>query len=139
MSYFAVIREAGPTWTAGQGIAGQPAVGDHSAFMDELATRGSVLSGAPLAGPAHGHLRGRRGVVGLLRRAAGFHHLARRGSQIPHVRALPRGPRDDSNGPHPPRVRGSTSRGALPVLASQGRGAGRQASFLTGSDHPPAP
>jgi uncharacterized protein YciI len=50
VSYFAVIREAGPGWTDGQGIAGQPAFGDHVAFMNGLAEEGFLLFGGPLAG-----------------------------------------------------------------------------------------
>jgi uncharacterized protein YciI len=56
MSYFAVIREAGPCWADG-GIAEQPAVGEHAAFMDALAVRGFVLFAGPLAGTEHGRLR----------------------------------------------------------------------------------
>jgi hypothetical protein len=33
MSYFVVIREAGAAWAAG-GITEQPAVGDHTTFMN---------------------------------------------------------------------------------------------------------
>jgi len=57
MSYFAVIREAGPAWTNGKGISGQPAVIDHTAFMNALADEGFVLFGGPLAGSEHGRLR----------------------------------------------------------------------------------
>jgi uncharacterized protein YciI len=57
MSYFTVIREAGPSWTDGKGITGQPAVGDHAAFMNALADEGFVLFGGPLAGSEHGRLR----------------------------------------------------------------------------------
>jgi uncharacterized protein YciI len=57
MSYFAVIREAGPAWTDGKGISDQPAVGDHAAFMNVLADQGFVLFGGPLAGSEHGRLR----------------------------------------------------------------------------------
>ena len=49
MSYFAVIREAGPAWAAG-GISEQPAVADHAAFMNALADEGFVLFAGPLAG-----------------------------------------------------------------------------------------
>jgi uncharacterized protein YciI len=56
VSYFAVIREAGPAWTAG-GITEQPALGDHSAFMNTLADEDFVLFGGPLAGTEHGRLR----------------------------------------------------------------------------------
>ena len=57
MSYFAVIREAGHAWTDGQGIAGQPGVGDHAAFMNALAEEGFLLFGGPLAGSEEGRLR----------------------------------------------------------------------------------
>jgi uncharacterized protein YciI len=57
MSYFAVIREAGPAWTDGEGIAAQPAVSDHAAFMNALADEGFVLFGGPLAGSEHGRIR----------------------------------------------------------------------------------
>jgi uncharacterized protein YciI len=56
MSYFAVIREAGPGWTDG-GIAGQPAVNDHAGFMNALADEGFVLFAGPLAGTESGRLR----------------------------------------------------------------------------------
>ena len=36
MSYFAVIRDAGPAWAA-RGIFEQPAVNNHAAFMNALA------------------------------------------------------------------------------------------------------
>jgi uncharacterized protein YciI len=57
MSYFAVIREAGPAWTDGKGISEQPAVSDHAAFMNALAEQGFVLFGGPLAGSEHGRFR----------------------------------------------------------------------------------
>lgn len=56
MSYFAVIREAGPSWTGG-GVAHQPAMRGHAAFMDALADEGFVLFAGPLAGTEHGDLR----------------------------------------------------------------------------------
>jgi uncharacterized protein YciI len=56
VSLFAVIREAGPAWTAG-GIAEQPAVSDHAAFMNALAEEGFVLFGGPLAGSEDGRVR----------------------------------------------------------------------------------
>ena len=56
MSYFAVIREAGPAWAAG-GIFEQPAVNDHAAFMNALADEGFVLFGGPLAGSEDGRVR----------------------------------------------------------------------------------
>jgi len=57
MSLFAVIRQAGPAWTDGQGIAEQPAVGEHAAFMNALAEEEFVLFGGPLAGSEHGRVR----------------------------------------------------------------------------------
>ena len=57
MSYFAVVREAGPAWTDGEGIAGQPALTEHTAFMDTLADEGFVVFGGPLAGTERGRLR----------------------------------------------------------------------------------
>jgi uncharacterized protein YciI len=57
VSYFTVIREAGPSWTEGKGIAEQPAMSDHAAFMQTLADEGFVLFGGPLAGSEHGRLR----------------------------------------------------------------------------------
>jgi uncharacterized protein YciI len=49
MSHYAVIREAGPAWTHG-GIADQPDVAGHAAFMNGLADDGFVLFAGPLAG-----------------------------------------------------------------------------------------
>jgi uncharacterized protein YciI len=57
MSLFAVIRQAGPAWTDGHGIAEQPAVGEHAAFMNALAEEKFVLFGGPLAGSEHGRVR----------------------------------------------------------------------------------
>jgi len=56
MSYHAVIREAGPSWTGG-GIARQPDVAAHAAFMNELAGGGFVLFAGPLAGTEDARLR----------------------------------------------------------------------------------
>jgi uncharacterized protein YciI len=56
MSYYAVIRDAGPAWTGG-GIAAQPAVDHHAEFMDKLADEGFVMFAGPLAGTEHGRLR----------------------------------------------------------------------------------
>ena len=56
MSAYAVIREAGPGWTDG-GIADQPAVADHAAFMNTLANQGILLFAGPLAGSESGRLR----------------------------------------------------------------------------------
>jgi uncharacterized protein YciI len=57
MSYFAVIRDAGPAWTDGKGAFDQPGVGDHTAFMNTLADDGTVLLGGPLAGSEHARIR----------------------------------------------------------------------------------
>jgi hypothetical protein len=56
MSYYAVIREAGPDWTEG-GIAAQPDVADNAAFINGLADEGLVLFAEPLAGTENGRLR----------------------------------------------------------------------------------
>jgi uncharacterized protein YciI len=56
MSYYAVIREAGPAWTEG-GITEQEAVSDHAAFMNALTDQRFVLFGGPLAGTEHGRVR----------------------------------------------------------------------------------
>jgi uncharacterized protein YciI len=56
MSHYAVIREAGPGWTNG-GIADQPDVAGHAAFMNGLADEGFVLFAGPLAGSEKARLR----------------------------------------------------------------------------------
>ena len=56
MSYYAVIREAGVGWTEG-GIAAQPDVAQHAAFMNERAEEGFVLFAGPLAGTEKSRLR----------------------------------------------------------------------------------
>jgi uncharacterized protein YciI len=57
MSYFAVIRDAGPGWTDGKGAFEQPGMDDHAAFMNALADEGIVLLAGPLAGSEHGRIR----------------------------------------------------------------------------------
>ena len=57
MSYFAVIRDAGPTWTDGKGAFEQPDVEAHVAFMNALADEGIVLFAGPLAGSEQGRVR----------------------------------------------------------------------------------
>jgi uncharacterized protein YciI len=57
VSYFAVIREAGPGWTDGKGITEQPAVDEHAAFMNALADEGFLLFAGPLAGSEHRRVR----------------------------------------------------------------------------------
>ena len=74
MSYFAVIREAGPAWAAG-GIFEQPAVNDHAAFMNALEAEGFVLFAGPLAGTEHGRVRALV-IVNAESEAEIHHHLA---------------------------------------------------------------
>jgi uncharacterized protein YciI len=57
MSWFVVIREAGPAWTDGGGIAAQPALAEHATFMGALADEGFLVFGGPLAGTEEGRLR----------------------------------------------------------------------------------
>ena len=57
MSYFVVIREAGPGWTEGKSTFEQPGVTDHAAFMNALADEGIVLFAGPLAGSEQGRIR----------------------------------------------------------------------------------
>ncbi len=57
MSYFAVIRDAGPAWTDGKGAFEQPDVEAHAAFMNALADEGVVLFAGPLAGSEEGRIR----------------------------------------------------------------------------------
>src|SRR5215212_5823780 len=56
MTYFAVVREAGPDWADG-GIADQQGVAEHAAFMNTLANQGFVISAGPLAGSEAGRIR----------------------------------------------------------------------------------
>lgn len=53
MSYFAVLRDAGPSWTDSKGTFDQPGVSDHATFMNGLGDRGFV----PLAGSEQGRIR----------------------------------------------------------------------------------
>jgi uncharacterized protein YciI len=57
MSYFAVIREAGPGWTEGKATMEQPGIHDHAGFMNGLAEHGSVLLAGPLADTEHNRIR----------------------------------------------------------------------------------
>jgi uncharacterized protein YciI len=57
MSYFAIIRDAGPGWTDGKGAFEQPGVDAHAAFMNALADEGIVLFAGPLAGSENGRIR----------------------------------------------------------------------------------
>jgi uncharacterized protein YciI len=56
MSLYSVIRETGPGFLDG-GIAAQPDVADHAAFMNGLAEEGLILFAGPLAGTETGRLR----------------------------------------------------------------------------------
>jgi uncharacterized protein YciI len=80
MSLFAVIREAGPEWASG-GIHAQPAVDEHVAFMDGLASDGLVLVAGPLAGSERGRLR-----VLLIADADGENEILRRLADDPWQR-----------------------------------------------------
>jgi uncharacterized protein YciI len=57
VSYFAVIRDAGPAWTEGKGAFEQPDLDAHGAFMNALSDEGIVLFAGPLAGSEHGRIR----------------------------------------------------------------------------------
>ena len=57
MSYFAIIRDAGPGWTEGKGAFEQPGADEHASFMNALADEGIVLFAGPLAGSEHGRIR----------------------------------------------------------------------------------
>jgi uncharacterized protein YciI len=57
MSYFTVVREAGPAWIDGKGAFDQPGVDDHTSFMNALADDGFILLAGPLAGSEQDRLR----------------------------------------------------------------------------------
>jgi uncharacterized protein YciI len=57
VSYFAVVRDAGPEWTDGKGAFEQSDVEAHVAFMNTLADEGIVLFAGPLAGSEQGRVR----------------------------------------------------------------------------------
>ena len=80
MSLYSVIRDAGPGFIAG-GIAAQPDVADHAAFMNGLAEEGSVLFAGPLAGTETGRLRAL-----LIMSADGEDEIRRRLHDDPWVR-----------------------------------------------------
>jgi hypothetical protein len=48
MSYFAVIREPGPTWNSAKSMRQQDGWQEHAAFMNGLAEDGFVVLGGPL-------------------------------------------------------------------------------------------
>jgi uncharacterized protein YciI len=82
MSLFAVIREAGPSWTDGRGAFEQPAVNDHAAFMSGLADDGFALLAGPLAGSEGDRIR-----VLLIADADSETDIHRRLADDPWVRA----------------------------------------------------
>ncbi len=81
MSLYSVIREAGPGFLDG-GIAAQPDVAEHAAFMNGLAEEGLVLLAGPLAGTEAGRLRAL-----LIMSAAGEDAIRRCLDDDPWVRA----------------------------------------------------
>jgi uncharacterized protein YciI len=80
MSLYCVIREAGPGFLDG-GIAAQPDVAEHAAFMSALAEQGMVLFAGPLAGSETGRLRAL-----LIMRATGEDEIGRRIDDDPWTR-----------------------------------------------------
>jgi uncharacterized protein YciI len=48
MTYFAVLREPGPTWDRARPMRRQDGWDGHAAFMDALAGEGVVVLGGPL-------------------------------------------------------------------------------------------
>jgi uncharacterized protein YciI len=75
MSYFVVIRDAGPAWTDGKGAFEQPGVDEHAAFMNTLAHDGIVLFAGPLAGTEHDRIRALL-IINAEREADIHDHLA---------------------------------------------------------------
>jgi uncharacterized protein YciI len=57
MTLYAVLREAGPSWSDGKGAFEQPAVDDHVAFMGVLAEEGFLIFAGPLAGTEAARIR----------------------------------------------------------------------------------
>ena len=80
MTIYSVIREAGPGFIDG-GIAAQPDVADHAAFMNALAEEGLILFAGPLAGTETGRLRAL-----LIMSADGEDEIRRRLQDDPWVR-----------------------------------------------------
>ena len=48
MTWFAVIRERGPSWDASRGMREQERWDEHAAFMEALADDGFIVLGGPL-------------------------------------------------------------------------------------------
>lgn len=57
MSYFALIREAGPGWQPHKALREQPGWIEHAAYMDGLAEDGFVVFGGPLSGSDRDRVR----------------------------------------------------------------------------------
>jgi uncharacterized protein YciI len=57
MSYFVVLREAGPAWIDGKSAFEQPEVNQHAAFMNALAEEGIVMFAGPVAGSERERIR----------------------------------------------------------------------------------
>ena len=49
MTFFVVLRRAGPGWVEGLPVERQTGWDEHAAFMDALVDRGFVVLGGPLA------------------------------------------------------------------------------------------
>jgi uncharacterized protein YciI len=82
MTLYAVTREAGPTWTEGEGAFTQPGVQDHTAYMNQLSDDGFLLLAGPLAGTEQGRIR-----VLLVADAASPAEVAQRLADDPWERA----------------------------------------------------
>ena len=50
MSYFAIVRDAGPAWDRAKPLREQAAWDEHAEFMDALADDGFVVVGGPVGG-----------------------------------------------------------------------------------------
>jgi uncharacterized protein YciI len=50
MSYYVVIREAGPAWSGAVPLREQEQWTEHAAFMDALLAGGFIVLGGPLGG-----------------------------------------------------------------------------------------
>jgi uncharacterized protein YciI len=50
MSYFAIVREAGPAWDRAKPLREQAAWDEHAEFMNALAEDGFVVVGGPVDG-----------------------------------------------------------------------------------------
>lgn len=82
MSYFAVIREAGPAWHDGNGAFEQPGADEHAVFMNALADEGLILFAGPVDGTQEGRFR-----VLLVADAANQAEIERRLAKDPWVKS----------------------------------------------------